>query len=66
MAFAFVTSRKKASILPAGMNAIRILPRASPTWAQTWGTLRGPNTESPGLSVNLSCPISKMNSPSIA
>ena len=35
IALALVTSRKKASILPAGLKAIRIRPRASPAKAQT-------------------------------
>jgi len=48
MALAFVTSRKKASILPAGIKAISILPRAFPTCAQTCGILRGASRESPG------------------
>jgi len=54
IALAFVTSRKKASIWTAGINAIRILPRVSPTYAQTRGTWRGASSESPGFSRILS------------
>ena len=35
-AFAFVTSRKKVSILPAGIMVIKILPCAYATYAQTY------------------------------
>jgi hypothetical protein len=50
MALAFVTSRKKASILPAGAKPTRSRPTASPTYAQVWGTFRGASKESPGAS----------------
>ena len=62
MAFAFVVSLKKASILPAGMKAIRSLPGEEPTYAQTCGILLGANSESPGWRVNRSSPISMTNS----
>src|SRR5882724_8355017 len=49
-ALGFVTSRKNASICPAGANAMSNLPGLSPTYAQTCGTRRGAQTESPGFS----------------
>ncbi len=66
IALVLVTSRKKASICPAGVNTISILPVVSPLYAYTCGTLRGANTESPALSNPLSLPISMINSPSKA
>src|SRR5947209_7700740 len=64
IAFALVTSRKKASIFPAGKNATRIRPRAEPTKAQTWGTRRGASSESPGWRRKRSAPTSNWNLPS--
>lgn len=58
IASACVTSRKKASIFPGGVNAIRILPKPPPVYAHTWGTWRGASSESPGRSRCLCSPTS--------
>src|SRR5215217_5077928 len=59
-------SRKNASNEPAGWIATSSVPGSSPMYAQTCGTMRATNSESPGRSVNRSWPTSKAKSPLIA